>query len=526
MKNWSLWTGLVLFGLMLFISFVGPQFSFIEHTPPEHRMRFYDGGELGRAPFPPSKEDPLGTDREARDILSMLILGAKDTLKVIVLITLIRYIIAIPMAFLASTKKGIAYMVSNGWYSLFGSIPTIFAAILLLEIFQADGLENAVYWNVLLLALIEVGRVSYIFAHEIYEVSQKEFVQASMTVGSTPFQLSLMHYLPTVAQSLVVNFFNDLARVTLLLGQLAIFQYFIEHAIEFIPGGGVFHDEAGYNSLTGLFTWPGLLSAARYEVMKAVWIPLFPAIALTLLLLTFQLLSEGFRKLFEKQMSSGKNRVVHRVAERVGEALVASKMVNVIALVVFVVAISAMIVTGTINHSTEADAPAEEEIEVVEEEEINEDDPYGDGLYTYYNETLEAKTIATTTKGGYFDKLEFLESQMAKKTDRDFETDTLTLRCRTIGTGRCEKPMITFKEPVSTVEEAYQLILDHLPTDATIKNEWHKNESEYIYNVTSPMLKNSYQWINKDYGLGELAVIMHITAEKIVEQVEIEVGYR
>ncbi|MEI2400795.1 hypothetical protein V8V88_36655, partial [Paenibacillus phytohabitans] len=302
--------------------------------------------------------------------------------------------------------------------------------------------------------------------------------------------------------------------------------YFIEHAIDYIPGGGVFHDEAGYNSATGVFDWPALLSAARYEVMKAVWIPLFPAIALTLLLLTFQLLSEGFRKVFERQMSSGKNRVVYRMAERVSEALVASRMVGGVTLVVLAVAISAILVKDTMNTSTEADAPAEEELGVVEEEEINEDDPFGDGRYTYYNKKLEATTIATTAKGGYYDKLEFLESQMEKKTDRDYETDTLTLKCRTIGTGRCEKPIITFKEPVPTVEEAYQLILDHLPTDATVKNESQKNESEYIYNVTSSMLKNSYHWIHTDPMLGELAVIMHMTPEKTVEQIEIDTGYR
>ncbi|MEH7383835.1 ABC transporter permease subunit [Bacillus sp. JJ1521] len=523
MKNWSLWAGLVLFGLMLFISFIGPQLPFVEHTPPEHRMRFYDGGEIGRAPFPPSKEDLLGTDREARDIMSLIILGAKDTLKIIVLITLIRYIIAIPMAFLASTKKGIAYMVSNGWYSLFGGIPTIFAAILLLEIIPVDDLENGVYWKVLLIALIEVGRVSYILAQEIYEVSQKEFVQASVTVGSTPFQLSVMHYLPSVSQSLVVNFFNDLARVTLLLGQLALFQYFIEHAIDYIPGGGAFQDESGYNSVTGLFDWPGLLSAARYEVMKAVWIPLFPAIALTLLLLTFQLLSEGFRKMFDRQMSSEKNRVVYRIVERAGEAFVASKMLGPITLVVFVVAIGAAAGIVAMDSSTKTDAQAEEEV-VEEVEEVNEDDPFGDGMYTYYNKKLEAKTISTSAKGGFYDQLNYLELHMEKKSDRDYETNTLVLKCRTIGAGRCELPIFTFKEPVATVEEAYQLLVDHLPTDAVIQKEFQDNESEYVFNITSSILEHSYHFENKYFDIHKISVVLHMTPEMKVEKASLEAG--
>ncbi len=512
MKNWSLWTGLALFAFVLFISFIGPHLPFIDDTLPEHRMRFYEDGEIGRAPFPPSLEDPLGTDREAGDILSMLVNGVKDTLKIIVLITLIRYVIAIPIAFLASTKKGIAYMVSNGWYSLFGSIPTIFAAIMLLEIIPTGAFGNDVYAKVLLIALIEVGRVSYIFSHEIYEVSQKEFVQASVTVGSTPFQLSVIHYLPTISKSLVVNFFNDLARVTLLLGQLALFEYFIEHVIVYIPGGGTFLDESGYYSVTGLFDWPGLLSAARYEVMKAVWIPLAPAAALTLLLLTFQLLSEGFRKLFERQTSIEKHSAVRRWAERAGEAFVTSKMAGAVTLVVFVVALGAVVVTGTMKNSTEVDAPAKEEIQ-----ESNEDDLFGDGKYVLENGRVVATTVATTTKGGFYDRLDHLELYMEKISDRDYETDALMLKCRTIGAGRCEKPMITFKEPVDTVEEAYLLLADHLPTDAVIENEFQDNENKYIYNLQSSLLEQSYSYV----GIRGMAVIFHITPEKSIEKVEI-----
>lgn len=518
MKNWSLWTGLVLLGFMLFISFVGPHLPFIDDTAPEHRMRFYDGGEIGRAPFPPSKEDPLGTDREARDILSMIVIGAKDTLKIIVLITLIRYIIAIPMAFLASSKKGIAYMVSNGWYSLFGSIPTIIAAILLLEIVPVEGLENAVYWKVMIIALIEVGRVSYILAHEIYEVSQKEFVQASVTVGSTPFQLSVMHYFPSVSQSVVVNFFNDLARVTLLVGQLALFQYFIEHAIDYIPGGGTFHEESGYNSVTGLFDWPGLLSAARYEVMKAVWIPLFPAIALTLLLLTFQFLSEGFRKLFARQASSEKNQTVRRLVERVGEAFVASKTVGAVTLVAFVVVVGIVIVTGLDKKATDVVAPAEEEVEeeVEQVEEANEAIQFDEDKYVFENGKLVATTVATTAKGGFYDKLEHLELNMEKKSDRDYETDTLMLKCRTIGAGRCELPVITFKEPIANMDEAYQLLVDHLPLDA-VKNGEFQDIGRYAYTLQSSLLEESYLEVD----IESIFVMFYFTPEKTIEKVEL-----
>ncbi|WP_453992895.1 ABC transporter permease subunit [Bacillus nitroreducens] len=514
MKNWSLWTGLLLLGLMLFISYIGPHLPFIEHTPPEHRMRFYENGEFGRAPFPPSKEDLLGTDREARDILSLIILGAKDTLKIIVLITVIRYIIAIPLAFLASTKKGIAYMVTNGWHSLFGSIPTIFAAILLVEIVPVDELGNGMYWKVLLISLIEIGRVSYIFAHEIYDVSQKEFVKASVTVGSTPFQLSVMHYLPTISQSLVVNFFNDLARVTLLIGQLALFEYFIEHAIEYIPGGGIFHEEAGYNSKTGIFDWPGLLSAARYEVMRAAWIALSPAVALTLLLLTFQLLSEGFRKMFERPVSSGKNRVVRSLIEQVSETFVSSRIAGPVTLAVFLVIVGIVVVSGVEKRVTEVTVPVEE----VEIPGFIED-----GRYERKDGQLVPTTEATTRKGGHYDKLSYLEQHMTKRSEQEYETDTLLFYCQFIGDGRCDQPKITFKEPVSTTEEAFGLLQEHLPDDVMV-DEIRQTTERSIYLLSSKRMEESYA-MTATLNISQIKVTFEITPEDKIEEATVQTGH-
>lgn len=534
MKNWSLWIGLLLLGFMLFISFVGPQFDFVDDTAPEHRMRFYEDGGIGRAPFPPSSEDIFGTDREARDILSMLIIGAKDTFKIILLITVIRYLIAIPMAFFASTKKGLAYLVTNGWYSLFGSIPTIFAAILLLEIFSKNSSGNWVYWNIVIIALIEVGRVSYIFSNEMYEISQKEFVKASRTIGTTPFQLSILHYLPSITQNVVVNFFNDLARVTLLVGQLALFEYFIENIIQYIPGGGAFQDEAGYFSATGVYDWFGLLSAARYEIIKAPWIVLFPALAITGLLLTFQLLSEGCRKLFDQKATRTKSAFVGRVFESVGETLVSSRKVGSVVVLALLVFVGGLIITGkevSVTSSTDIASGEEtvnvEEVTETEGEDVEDEssesdtnDPFGDGKYQFDNGKLIATTESTTQLGGYYDKLSFIEQNMTKLSEREFETESIVLTCRTIGAERCEDPLIGFKNPPATVGEAYDLLKAHLPLDVGIEGEKQRSETEYEYLLSSKLSQESYSQV--DYSAGSIRLKFEISPEGTIVKARIE----
>ena len=213
-RNWSFWLGLFMLGLLIFLAVFGAKLSFVDPSPGDSRMRFYEDGSMARAPFPPSVEDPLGTDSDGRDLLSLLIIGTKDTLRYIFLITTLRYIIAIPLAFLSAPKRGLAHIISNGWNSLFSSVPAVFSAIILLLLakpiweFESDS-SLPMYWSILLLALMEVGRVSVLLSHEIHDLSEKEYVKAGIVIGNSPLKLYANYYLPNISQSMIINFCND-----------------------------------------------------------------------------------------------------------------------------------------------------------------------------------------------------------------------------------------------------------------------------------------------------------------------------
>jgi ABC-type dipeptide/oligopeptide/nickel transport system permease subunit len=46
--------------------------------------------------------------------------------------------------------------------------------------------------------------------------------------------------------------------------------------------------------------WATLLGTVRGHVLNAVWVPLVPALAITLMVITFNLLGEGLRQFFNK----------------------------------------------------------------------------------------------------------------------------------------------------------------------------------------------------------------------------------
>lgn len=487
-KNWSLWLGLLMFSVLLFFAFFADQLSFVDPSPAESRMRFYDDGSMARAPFPPSKEDLLGTDSDGRDLLSLLIIGTKDTLRYIFLIAFIRYIIAIPLAFLAAPKKGLAYFVVNGWYSLFSSVPTIFSAIILLMLpepvwkFSSD-IDYKVYWALLLLALMEVGRVSLIVSHEIYEISEKEYVKAGIMIGNSPLKMYTHYYFPNIIQNLIVNFCNDLGRVTLLIGQLALFSIFISTKIVILEGGVLDISSAAYD-------WQALLEKSRSDIIKAVWIPLVPAVAITYTIFTFNLLGEGLRQKFNINRSSSETGFRERIKKINQLVLFPFKKYEAARLLlVFLIGAGAGIILFAKIHeheTVEVAQKAETAMKSAEAIDISKS-------YEKEGDLLVPITKSTTKMGGLYDDVDFIKTNMALKDSTNFpvfETEKVKLVCMN-SINQCVQPIFYFKNPLKTEGEAMQSLKDHLPQDTRIVSTLLLDKDK-VYNVTSEIFKNSY----------------------------------
>ena len=78
LRDRSLVIGSILVGLFILVAVLGPE---VAPCNPYLRDRVQTiDGELTRAPIPPCDLYPLGTDSEGRDMLSMLLHGARQTL--------------------------------------------------------------------------------------------------------------------------------------------------------------------------------------------------------------------------------------------------------------------------------------------------------------------------------------------------------------------------------------------------------------------------------------------------------------
>src|SRR5690625_6975060 len=97
-----------------------------ELTEENHRT---ENGVLYTPPFEPSEENLLGSDHQGRDLLSLIIIGAKETLLIVLLITVLRYLIAIPLSFLAHKNILGANFVVKSLNTFFSYVPTVIIVI-------------------------------------------------------------------------------------------------------------------------------------------------------------------------------------------------------------------------------------------------------------------------------------------------------------------------------------------------------------------------------------------------------------
>lgn len=299
MRNWHLIIGTILLSFLLIGTLIGPYFSYIKEGLKENRMVMEDG-KFQRAPFPPSSQHFLGTDHDGRVLFSILIAGAKDTILLIFAITIIRYVLSLVLVLLSFIWKQPFTWLINWWNQLSSGLPIIFASILFITLPIFTFSPNRVVWVVIILALVELGRVSYIMQQKILSISRTPFVEAGITIGSGPVRFFKDYYIPNLLPDLIVNFCIDLGRVALLLGQLGIFSIFVTQLFV--------QTSYGFGELRNTsLNWPTLLGEARGDLLKAFWIPFFTASAITYLILTFNILGEGLRRYFEKGGHSNLN---------------------------------------------------------------------------------------------------------------------------------------------------------------------------------------------------------------------------
>jgi peptide/nickel transport system permease protein len=223
---------------------------------------------------PPSAAHWFGTDELGRDVFSRTLYGGRVSLTVAVTVVALSLAVGAALGMAAGFYGGLIDTIVNLYLTnAFLALPGILLAVAFVA-FLGPSLVN------LVLALALSGWVNYarLVRAQVMAVKQREFVQAARSLGASNPRLMLRHILPNIIQPLLVQ-----AAVGMAAAILA------EATLSFL-GLGVQPPTA---------TWGAMLNDARSHLFESPFLVFFPAMALALCVLSFNLIGDGLRDLLD-----------------------------------------------------------------------------------------------------------------------------------------------------------------------------------------------------------------------------------
>lgn len=219
---------------------------------------------------PPSLAHWMGTDELGRDILSRVLFGARISLFVSICVVLGCGLTGLTLGMLAGYHGGVFDRVVNLLLiNAFLSFPGVLLAIAFAAFF-GPGIGKVI------LALIITGWAGYarLARAQVLKARELEFVLAARSLGASHLRILVRHLLPNILQPVLIQATIGMAGAIL-----------AEATLSFL----------GLGVLAPLPSWGAMLNDARNHLFDAPHMVVFPALAVLLAVLAFNLLGDAWR---------------------------------------------------------------------------------------------------------------------------------------------------------------------------------------------------------------------------------------
>lgn len=219
----------------------------------------------------------LGTDQFGRDILSMLMVGAQNSIVVGVVAVGIGLVAGVSLGAVASARRGWVEELLMRFSDFTFAFPAILSAIMITAIL-GPGAVNSILaigiYNIPIFARMTRGAANAVWA--------REFVMAARAAGKGRFRITVEHVLPNIVNIIVVQ-----ATIQFAIAILA------EAALSYL----------GLGTQPPNPSWGKMLSEAQSMIYVAPWLAIFPGVTIMLAVLGLNLLGDGLRDIIDPRLS-------------------------------------------------------------------------------------------------------------------------------------------------------------------------------------------------------------------------------
>ena len=225
----------------------------------------------------PSWSHWMGTDHFGRDILSMIMVGARTSIAVAVVAVGIGMLFGVPLGLWAAARRGSmldeVIMRAN---ALVFAFPSLLIAIMITATFGPSAV-NAI----IAIGIFNIPVFARLTRSGALSLWQRDFILAARVSGKSSARSSFEHILPNVTNLLIVQ-----GTIQFSLGILA------EAGLSYV----------GLGAQPPVPSWGRMLADSQTMISIAPHMAIFPGLAILLTVLGLNLMGDGLRDIFDPKL--------------------------------------------------------------------------------------------------------------------------------------------------------------------------------------------------------------------------------
>lgn len=236
----------------------------------------YEQVDLANRLAGPSSDHWLGTDSTGRDILSRIIFGAQTT----VIISFSATFFALAVAMLVGTVSGyfggIADTIIQRVVEVFQAFPALVFVIFVLSI-----LSPSLVTVTLTIGILSAASPSRIVRSAVISTKAEAFIEAAASLGASHRRIMFRHVIPNVLPIVLVS-------ASVMVGGVIL----VESALAFL----------GFGVPPPFPSWGRMLQDGQRFMLQYPHVALYPGIAITLVVFSFNMLGDGLRDALDPRL--------------------------------------------------------------------------------------------------------------------------------------------------------------------------------------------------------------------------------
>ena len=224
----------------------------------------------------PSMQHWLGTDALGRDVLSMVMVGARNSLSVALIAVAVGMGLGVPLGAYAAARGGMIDGFVMRMTDLAFAFPALLTAVIITAVF-GPGAVNAMIaigiFNIPVFARITRGASMGLW--------KRDYVLAARCAGRGDVAITIDHILPNIGHVLIV-------------------QATIQFALAIVAEAGLSY--VGLGTQPPMPSWGKMLNDAQTYIYDAPHLAIFPGLAITFAVLGLNMLGDGLRDILDPRV--------------------------------------------------------------------------------------------------------------------------------------------------------------------------------------------------------------------------------